>query len=339
MDAKTKSLHEIFPIFNEDTRVAVENPVDKVRRLGTVVGLANHTFLTAKDGTEVCIDDSGAPIRNSSGNMIGIVLVFRDITERRMSEGALMRAEKLAAAGRLAASVAHEVNNPLEGLTNLVYIALRSNDLDEIHHLLAQAESELGRIAHITRQSLGFYRETSVPAHFKPATIVREVTDFYTSRAISLGVSFIVNAKTEREVLGSAGELRQILSNLLANSLDACVGGSTIRIEASSAVDPRDLSRQGVRITIADTGFGIPAKHLESIFEPFFTTKKDTGTGLGLWVSRELVEKHGGSLRVRSRTSDPLCGTVFSIFLPNRGRVQPINSFSTNDHATPGGAL
>jgi PAS domain S-box-containing protein len=338
-DAKTKSLHEIFRIFNEDTRVAVENPVDKVRRLGTVVGLANHTFLIAKDGTEVCIDDSGAPIRNSSGNMIGIVLVFRDITERRMSEGALMRAEKLAAAGRLAASVAHEVNNPLEGLTNLVYIALRSNDLDEIHHLLAQAESELGRIAHITRQSLGFYRETSVPAHFKPATIVREVTDFYTSRAISLGVSFIVNAKTEREVLGSAGELRQILSNLLANSLDACVGGSTIRIEASSAVDPRDLSRQGVRITIADTGFGIPAKHLESIFEPFFTTKKDTGTGLGLWVSRELVEKHGGSLRVRSRTSDPLCGTVFSIFLPNQGRLQPINSFSTNDHATPGAAL
>jgi PAS domain S-box-containing protein len=335
-DAKTKSLHEIFPIFNEDTRVAVENPVDKVRRLGTVVGLANHTFLVARDGAEVCIDDSGAPIRDSSGKMIGIVLVFRDITERRMSEGALMRAEKLAAAGRLAASVAHEVNNPLEGLTNLVYIALRSNDLGEIHHLLAQAESELARIAHITRQSLGFYRETSTPAHFKPATIVREVTDFYTSRAVSLGVSFIVNAETEREVLGSAGELRQILSNLLANSLDACASGSTIRIGASSARDPRDLSRPGVRITIADTGFGIPAKHLESIFEPFFTTKKDTGTGLGLWVSRELVEKHGGSLRVRSRTSDPFCGTVFSIFLPNQGRLHAIDSLSTNDHATTG---
>jgi PAS domain S-box-containing protein len=329
-EAKGKSLHEIFPIFNEDTRTTVENPVDKVRRLGTVVGLANHTV--ARDGTEVSIDDSGAPIRDGAGKMIGIVLVFRNITERRMSEGALMRAEKLAAAGRLAASVAHEVNNPLEGLTNLVYIALRSNDLDEIRHLLAQAESELGRIAHITRQSLGFYRETSTPAHFKPATIVREVTEFYTSRAISLGVSFIVNAKTEREVLGSAGELRQILSNLLANSLDACVRGSTIRIEASSALDPRDLSRPGVRITIADTGFGIPAKHLESIFEPFFTTKKDTGTGLGLWVSRELVEKHGGSLRVRSRTSNPLCGTVFSIFLPSQGKLQPIDSFSTNDH-------
>ncbi|MCU1247436.1 MAG: putative sensory box histidine kinase [Edaphobacter sp.] len=337
--AKGKSLHEIFRIFNQDTRAAVENPVEKVRRLGTVVGLANHTFLIARDGTEVYIDDSGAPICDGSGRMIGIVLIFRDITERRMSEGALMRAEKLAAAGRLAASVAHEVNNPLEGLTNLVFIALHSNDLDEIHHLLAQAESELGRIAHITRQSLGFYRETSTPTHFKPATIIREVTDFYTSRARNLGVSFVVNAKTEREVLGSAGELRQILSNLLANSLDACVSGSIIRIEASSAVDPCDFSRQGVRITIADTGSGIPAKNLESIFEPFFTTKRDTGTGLGLWVSRELVEKHGGTLRVRSRTSDPFCGTVFSIFLPSQGKFQAIDSFSTNDHARPDGVL
>jgi PAS domain S-box-containing protein len=332
-EAKGKSLHEIFPIFNEETRAAVENPVDKVRRFGTVVGLANHTFLVAKDGTEVCIDDSGAPIRNSSGKMIGVVLVFRDITERRMSEGALMRAEKLAAAGRLAASVAHEVNNPLEGLTNLVYIARRSNDFDEIRNLLAQAENELGRIAHITRQSLGFYRETSAPAHFKPAIIVREVTDFYASRATGLGVSFIVKTETEREVLGSPGELRQILSNLLANSLDACANGSTIRIEANSAIDPRDPSRPGVRITIADTGFGIPPQHLENIFEPFFTTKKDTGTGLGLWVSRELVKKHGGSLRVRSRTSEPLCGTVFSIFLPNQGSLQLIDSLPTNDQA------
>jgi PAS domain S-box-containing protein len=332
-DAKKKSLHEIFHIFNEDTRVAVENPVDKVRRLGTVVGLANHTFLVAKGGAEVSIDDSGAPIRDSSGKMIGIVLVFRNITERRMSEGALMRAEKLAAAGRLAASVAHEVNNPLEGLTNLVYIALRSDDLEEIRRLLTQAENELGRIAHITRQSLGFYRETSTPAPFKPATIVREVADFYTSRATSLGISLVVKTRTEGDVLGSAGELRQILSNLLANSLDASASGSAIRIEASSAIDPRDLSCPGVRITVADSGVGIPTEHLESIFEPFFTTKKDTGTGLGLWVSRELVEKHGGSLRVRSRTSDPLCGTIFSIFLPSRGKLAAIESFSENDHA------
>jgi PAS domain S-box-containing protein len=318
-EARGVTLHEVFPIFNEETRAAVENPVDKVRRLGTVVGLANHTFLVSKRGKEICIDDSGAPILNSTGRMIGIVLVFRDITERRMSEGALMRAEKLAAAGRLAASIAHEVNNPLEGLTNLVYIAHRSKDLQEIRRLLSQAEEELNRIAHITRQSLGFYRETSTPIRFKPAFIVREVTDFYASRSIRLGVTFVVNARTEREVLGSPGELRQILSNLLANSLDACARGATIRIEANPAVDPRNLSRPGVRITIADSGQGIPSENLETIFEPFFTTKKDTGTGLGLWVSRELVVKHGGSMRVRSRTSHPFCGTVFSIFLPQDG--------------------
>jgi PAS domain S-box-containing protein len=337
--AKGKTLHQVFPIFNEETRAPVENPVDKVRRLGTVVGLANHTFLVARDGTEVCIDDSGAPIRDSSGKMIGVVLVFRDITERRMSEGALMRAEKLAAAGRLAATVAHEVNNPLEGLTNLVYIARRTDSLDEARHLLSQAESELARIAHITRQSLGFYRETTTPAHFQPASVVRDVADFYSSRARNQGVTFVVEAETEREVLGNSGELRQILSNLLANSLDACAHGSTIRIQARPAIDPRNPSSIGVRITIADTGFGIPSEHLDNIFEPFFTTKKDTGTGLGLWVSRELVQKHGGTLRVRSRTEKPRSGTLFSIFLPNQGRFQTIDSFSTNDHARPDGIL
>lgn len=333
-EAKGQELHKVFPIFNEDTRAVVENPVDKVRRLGTIVGLANHTFLVSKNGDEICIDDSGAPIRDSNGKMIGVVLVFRDITDRRMSEGALMRAEKLAAAGRLAASVAHEVNNPLEGLTNLVYIARRSEELDEVRQLLMQAESELGRIAHITRQSLGFYREASSPAHFKPAKVVQEVSSFYASRAAILGVKFIVNATTEREVIGSAGELRQILSNLLANSLDACTKGATIRIETHTAVDPRNPSRAGVRITVADTGTGIAPEHIKSIFEPFFTTKLDTGTGLGLWVSRELVEKHGGSLRVRSSTVDSRCGTVFSIFLPQQTPIKTIASFVSEETGT-----
>ena len=331
-EAKSKSLHEVFPIFNEETRATVENPVDKVRRLGTIVGLANHTFLVSRDGREICIDDSGAPICDSDGKMIGIVLVFRNITERRISEGALMRAEKLAAAGRLAASVAHEVNNPLEGLTNLVYIARRSDDLSEVRHLLQQAEDELGRIAHITRQSLGFYRETTSPTHFQPARIVREVTDFYASRAANLGVSFVVNATTDAEVIGIAGELRQVLSNLLANSLDACSRGAVIRIEACSATDPRDGSSPGVRISVADTGAGIAPEHLKSIFEPFFTTKKDIGTGLGLWVSRELVEKHGGTLRVRSSTGPVRFGTVFSLFLPQTGRRDATANYQPQIH-------
>jgi PAS domain S-box-containing protein len=334
-EAKGVVLHEVFRIFNEETRTVVENPVDKVRRLGTIVGLANHTFLVSKDGREICIDDSGAPIRDSSGKMIGVVLVFRDITDRRVSEGALMRAEKLAAAGRLAASVAHEVNNPLEGLTNLVYIARHSEDLGEVRQMLMQAEGELGRIAHLTRQSLGFYRETSVPAYFKPAAIVREVAEFYQPRASSLGISVHIEASTSVEVLGSPGELRQIVSNLLANSLDACPRGASVRITASSASDPRNLSSPGIRITVADSGLGIPHANLKSIFEPFFTTKKDTGTGLGLWVSRELVEKHGGSMHVRSRTTKPRCGTIFSIFLPQRGNPQPADLIAGTDGIGP----
>jgi PAS domain S-box-containing protein len=339
-EARGVSLHKVFPIFNEETRAAVENPVDKVRRLGTIVGLANHTFLVSKNGDEICIDDSGAPIRNSDGDLIGIVLVFRDITERRASEGALMRAEKLATAGRMAASVAHEVNNPLEGLTNLIYIARHTDDMPEVRSLLTQADAELGRIAHITRQSLGFYRETSAPEHFSPARIVREVTSFYATRAATQGVLFIVNTNTEAQVLGIAGELRQILSNLLANSLDACAKGAIIRVEANSALDPRDLSRSGVRITVADTGCGIHTGHMQSIFEPFFTTKKDTGTGLGLWVSRELIEKHGGTLRVRSTTADSRSGSVFSLFLPQQSKLvsnnlhvpEPHGAAQTNGH-------
>jgi len=317
--AMGKSLHEVFPIFNEETRAPVENPVDKVRRLGTIVGLANHTFLISRDGREICIDDSGAPICDNTGKMIGIVLVFRDITERRVSEVALMRAEKLASAGRLAASVAHEVNNPLEGLTNLVYIARRSDELAEVRHLLAQAEDELGRIAHITRQSLGFYRETTASERFQPSRIVREVTEFYASRAVKLGISLVVDATVATEVSGIAGELRQVLSNLLANALDACSRGGVIRAITGTATDPRDSSVTGVRITVADNGPGIPPENVKNIFEPFFTTKKDVGTGLGLWVSRELVQKHGGTLHVRSSTRPERSGTVFSLFLPQKG--------------------
>ena len=317
-EAKGISLHQVFRIFNEETRDPVESPVDKVRRLGTIVGLANHTFLVSRQGSEINIDDSGAPIRNSTGEMIGIVLVFRDITDRRLSETALMRAEKLATAGRMAASVAHEINNPLEGLTNLIFIARNSDSWEEVRHLLGQAEGELGRIAHITRQSLGFYRDNSAPELFKPAQLVQEVIDFYSPRAVARGIALIVNTHTEREILGASGELRQILSNLLTNSLDACPKGSIVRVDVTQASDPRNPSRPGVRITVADNGQGIAGEHLTSIFEPFFTTKKGTGTGLGLWVSRELVQKHGGSIRVRSRTTHPRCGTSFSLFLPQK---------------------
>jgi PAS domain S-box-containing protein len=315
-------LSRIFVIVNQRTRAAVENPVDAVRRSGKIVGLANHTILISKDQKEFHIDDSAAPIADGNARMIGIVLVFRDISERHASEAALMRAEKLASAGRLAAAIAHEVNNPLEGLVNLIYLARGEGDLQKIRQHLTEADRELQRIAHITRQSLGFYRETSVAGNFRPDVVVREVVEFYSSRAVASRVSLHVNARTEENAFGNPGEFRQVFSNLLANSLDACKEGNAICVRVRAAVNPRDAARRGVRVAIADNGCGIQPEYMERIFEPFFTTKKDTGTGLGLWVSRELIEKCGGYLTVRSRVDGLRTGTVFSLFLPGSAPSQ-----------------
>jgi PAS domain S-box-containing protein len=316
-EANGTPLSEIFVVINERTGAAVESPVDEVRRTGKIIGLANHSVLISKDGKEFQIDDSAAPILDANTRMIGVVLVFRDISERYASQLALMRAEKLASAGRLAAAIAHEVNNPLEGLVNLIYLARGDEDIQKIRRHLTEADRELQRIAHITRQSLGFYRETSTAGSFRPDVVAREVFDFYSSRAATLRVSLRVNIKTEQTAFGNPGELRQVLSNLLANSLDACKEGDAICVRVRAAASPRDPALRGVRIAVADSGCGISPEYMERIFEPFFTTKKDTGTGLGLWVSRELIEKHGGSLNVRSSVAGRRSGTVFSLFLPS----------------------
>ena len=309
-------LSQVFAIYNERTRAVVESPVDAVRRVGKIVGLSNHTVLVSKDGKEFSIDDSAAPIFDMNSRTIGIVLIFRDISSRRASEAALMRAEKLASAGRLAAAIAHEVNNPLEGLVNLIYLARGEEDIQKIRRHLTEADRELQRIAHITRQSLGFYRETASAGLFRPDVVTREVFDFYSPRAATLRVSLHVKIQTEEKAFGNPGELRQVLSNLLANSLDACVEGDAICVRVRAARNPRDLALRGVRIVVADSGCGIHPENLDHIFEPFFTTKKDTGTGLGLWVSRELIEKHGGRLNLRSSDTGRRSGTVFTLFLP-----------------------
>jgi PAS domain S-box-containing protein len=315
-------LPQVFAIYNERTRAVIESPVDVVRRSGTVVGLANHTVLLSKDGKEVHIDDSAAPILDAKSGMIGIVLVFRDISARRASEAALMRAEKLASAGRLAAAIAHEVNNPLEGLVNLIYLARGEEDIQKVRRHLTEADQELHRIAHITRQSLGFYRETASAGLFRPDVVTREVFDFYSSRAATSRVSLHVKLETEQQAFGNPGEFRQVLSNLLANSLDACREGDAVCVRVRPSKDPRDRALRGVRIVVADTGCGIHSENLDRIFEPFFTTKKDTGTGLGLWVSRELIEKHGGRLNVRSRVEGHRTGTIFTLFLPGTAPIE-----------------
>jgi PAS domain S-box-containing protein len=323
-DAKGLPLATPFHIVNEETRNIVESPVDKVIRIGSVVGLANHTILIRKDGSEINIDDSGAPIRNSHGELVGVVLVFRDITEARHTEKALIRSEKLATAGRLAATIAHEVNNPLESATNLVYLAQCAEISEQARHYLTAADAELRRVSHLTRQSLAFYREQAMAQKFRPVRTIAEIVELYRVRVASREIAVKTEVDESLLMEGYEGEVRQVLANIIGNSYDAIRTAGSIRIRA------RQVGNNGsgpmVQFTIADTGSGIPPENLARIFEPFFTTKVDVGTGLGLWVTKTIVEKRGGRIRVRSCANGTSSYTVISFAIPLKSTHASLSS-------------
>jgi len=235
----------------------------------------------------------------------------------KKAEEALIGSEKLASAGRMAAVLAHEINNPLEAVMNLLFLAQTTGDIPaQVHQYLKMADDELKRIAHITRQTLGFYREPSVPTTFLVVTLLNSVVDLLQAKRVATQVLLEKQGNDQLHITANFGELRQVISNLMLNSLDALGEGGRVTLRASTSHDPSDGSSR-IRITIADNGQGISAAALPRIFEPFFTTKGSTGNGLGLWVCKQIVEKHGGSLWVRSRTSEPH-GTTFSMVLPDR---------------------
>jgi signal transduction histidine kinase len=228
-----------------------------------------------------------------------------------MAEQALRRVEKLAAAGRLAATVAHEVNNPLEALVNSVYLAQQATDSPEVAAHLQLADSELRRITHIVRQTLGFYRESTLPQSTGLLQLVSEVLDLYRSRSVSRGLTLRVGGETADEVFVKviAGEIKQVLANLIANAIDATPRGGIVEVSVLRC-------EGGVEIVVSDTGSGISEVNRKHLFEPFFTTKADVGTGLGLWVSKGIVEKHGGSIVVDDAGET---GTTFRIRLSTSG--------------------
>ncbi len=257
----------------------------------------------------VVFDGAGKPER-----MIGIAM---DITNNKLAEDALRKSEKLAAAGRLAATIAHEINNPLEAVTNLLYI-LRVSDKwdDKTRGYLAQAEQELARIAHVTRLTLGFYRDTTSPHLMDLPKIVDEVLSLYLPRIQAKNIRLSREYDKTVQITGLPGEIRQVVSNLVANAIDALPADGALRIRVHRARELTNSHRPGGKIVIADTGSGISPAHRKKLFEPFYTTKQDVGTGLGLWVSREIIQKHGGSIALRSSVAPGHSGTVFSIFLP-----------------------
>jgi PAS domain S-box-containing protein len=313
-NSKGKAIQEVFPIFNESTHLPVENPVKKVMELGRIIGLANHTVLQNTDGTMIPIEDSAAPIRDGRGKLIGVVLVFRDATYERKSQEILRKTEKLAAAARLSATVAHEINNPLEAVGNLIYLVKGTPDLPaEAMQQLLLAEQELERVSHITRQTLGFYRESNVPGHVEVSALIESVLKLYSNKFKTKNITLIRDFGECPPIQGLAGELKQAMSNLISNAADAVSENGTIRVKLACLKTP---DGNVIQVAIEDNGAGIAAKHLDKIFEPFFTTKKDVGTGLGLWVTREIIDRHGGTIQVRSGDGNGSRGSVFNILLP-----------------------
>jgi signal transduction histidine kinase len=234
----------------------------------------------------------------------------------RVAEEVLRRSEKLAVTGRLAASIAHEINNPLASVTNLLYLIGGSSSLEETKTYTQMAATELARVSEIVTQTLQFYREPNKPVIVQVTEIVDSALTLYQPR---LRAAEIVIERDFREcspIMAMAGELRQVILNLIGNSLDAIGHDGTLKIRASNAREHRNGSRPGVRLTVADSGSGIPPEIRKTLFEPFVSTKGDTGTGLGLWVSSQIVQRHGGTIQVKSRASSPCTGAVFSVFLP-----------------------
>ncbi len=450
-EALGRPLSEIFDIVNEETRKPVESPADKVKRLGSIVGLANHTVLKSRTGGETHIDDSGAPIRNDEGDLTGIVLVFRDITERRAAErdrerlqreldrqyielraiyetssvalamidpiefrylrgnpklgellnlpvdqiigtpvfdlasdvaglrealltaasgtpvlgkilegglsnspgvhrawqveyipvfsaegkvevivgssieittqkqaqAALMQNEKLAAVGRLASSIAHEINNPLEAVTNCIYLARNGQQVSEdVQDYLETAERELRRVSAITNQTLRFHKQATYPRAISCEELIEGGLSIYQGRIVNSGITVEKRLRAPHPVVCFDGEIRQVLNNLVSNAIDAMHStGGRLLLRSRECTNPK-TGKAGLVLTVADTGPGMSHETVKRIFEPFFTTKGNGGTGLGLWISCEIVDRHGGTIRVRSSQRTGSCGTVVALFLP-----------------------
>jgi PAS domain S-box-containing protein len=448
-DAKRRPLEEVFRIIDEDRRQTVESPVEKIKRLGVVVGLVNHTILVRRDGAEIFVDDSGAPIFEADGRLSGMVLVFRDISEKRQAEnesqalfrevqgryaeleatyntaaiamalidavefrylrvnqklceilglgreqiigsrvsdvagqvpglkealeqvargepviggllegelstspgikrywtmdyapvfdasGAvvaiaaasaeitrqkraeamLIQSEKLAAVGRLASSIAHEINNPLESVTNLLYLARAAKSLPDVQTYLSVADRELRRAAAITNQTLRFHKQTGGPVEISCKDLIDSVLTIQHGRIINSGVQVEQRHRVRGPVCCYDGEIRQVLNNLVSNAVDSMSSGGGRLIVRST--EGRDRAgKRGVVFTVLDTGPGMSPQNLARAFEPFFTTKGLSGTGLGLWICKEILGRHGGTITLKSSQENGSSGTIVRVFVP-----------------------
>ncbi|HET7184294.1 MAG TPA: PAS domain S-box protein [Terriglobales bacterium] len=282
-----------------------------------------ETRRVRKDGTIFDVSLTISPIKDSTGRVIGSSKIARDITERKHAQAALIQSEKLAAIGRMAAAIAHEVNNPLEAITNLAYLLVHQPSLDEEARRWARLLfDEVGRASRITKQSLAYYRDTDHPVPVNVTELVESVIDLHRPALMKKNIRLrTMHCDDTATVCGLASELRQVLANLFLNAMDAVSVGGALLVKVVTRPDGM------VRIAVADNGSGIRRDQRQRLFEPFFTTKAGRGTGLGLWVSDGIVRKHGGRIRVHSSTASGRSGTIFTVVLPaHRGQAEVSNA-------------
>ena len=244
---------------------------------------------------------------------------------RLRAEEALRRSEKLAATGRLAASIAHEINNPLEAVSNAIYLARSSPS--EAAEYLKIADEELARVAQITKQTLGFYRENASPGIVKISALLDDLLAVFNGKLQAKDISITKQYRGELEIWGLEGELRQVFANQIANAIYAMPQHGSLTIRTRKSRCWSNGQYPGTVVSLVDTGSGISHEALPQIFDPFFTTKQDVGNGLGLWITQGIVTRHGGNIRVKSNTCPGTSGTIFTTFLPHHNGNTPAISF------------
>src|SRR5450631_4482247 len=317
LQARGRPLGEVARLVDERTRNELTDPIDIVRRAEKVVGLSNHVLLLSRTGQEYPIDMNGAPIMNDRGQLMGVVLVFRDVTQRRQTEQTLRASDRLTQVGRLAATIAHEIRNPLDTVSNLLFLLRHeSYPNPETKSYLDLASEELARITQITGQLLTFHREAQSPVQVNLTKVLESVLTLYAPQITMTGITVTSRFDTLCPVRGFPGELRQVFANLVVNAIHSMPDGGKIFLHLYESSLSSDPERKGVRVTVLDNGAGIPPGVRKNLFAPFYTTKGEGGTGLGLWVTRGIIEKHEGTIHFISTVRPGRSGTAFSVFLP-----------------------
>jgi PAS domain S-box-containing protein len=316
-EVRGRPIHEVLRLFNEHTRVQLGKPLSTLLRSEEASAAPQELLMLDRRGEEFPVELAAAPIMNEASGLAGTMIVFRDIAQRRQTEQTLRASERLNQAGRLSATIAHEIRNPLDTVTNLIYLLQHDSSSGTLsRQYLAMASEELSRITQITGQLLTFHREARHPIEVDLAEVLESVLTLFAPQVRKGSITVEKRFETTDPIRGFPGELRQVFSNLVGNAIDAMPRGGHLVLSVRKSSRADDPARKGVRTTIIDSGQGIPLGVKRNLFAPFYTTKGEKGTGLGLWVSRGIVEKHEGTIHVISSVREGRTGTAFSVFLP-----------------------